>query len=245
MNVSNDFLQYWMGAYARANQATTAAAVGALTIAGQGSFTDAFKLTGQSFLGRFTLTSAQLSETGFPHFADAKPTHVVQATSNVVGVSTNRTVLWGFGLENIDDRAARAKLIGQGLKSLGVDPYMSTRAAAGPARPATLSLTLGTPASFGAFTPALAKTYTASTTANVISTAGDATLTSSDPGHLMNGTFALPQPLQVSFSKSAWTGPTSNESVTIDFEQDIAATDPLRTGSYLKTLTFTLSTTNP
>ena len=35
VNVSNDFLQYWMGAYARANQATTAAAVGALTIAGQ------------------------------------------------------------------------------------------------------------------------------------------------------------------------------------------------------------------
>src|SRR3954447_23925067 len=30
VNVSDDFLQYWMGAYSRANQATTAAAVGAL-----------------------------------------------------------------------------------------------------------------------------------------------------------------------------------------------------------------------
>ena len=245
MNVSNDFLQYWMGAYARANQATTAAAVGALTIAGQGSFTDAFKLTGQSFLGRFTLTSAQLSATGFPHFADAKATHLVQGTTNVVGVSTNRTVLWGFGLENIDDRAARAKLIGQGLKSLGVDPYTNAGGSGSGTVPATLSLTLGTPASFGAFTPALAKTYTASTTANVISTAGDAALTVSDPGHLMNGTFALPQPLQVSFSKSTWTGPTSNESVTINFKQDIGATDPLRSGTYSKTLTFTLSTTNP
>ena len=36
--------------------------------------------------------------------------------------------------------------------------------------PATLSLTLGAPASFGAFTPGVAREYTASTTANVIST---------------------------------------------------------------------------
>ena len=35
--------------------------------------------------------------------------------------------------------------------------------------PATLSLTLGAPASFGAFTPGVEKTYEASTTANVIS----------------------------------------------------------------------------
>ena len=40
---------------------------------------------------------------------------------------------------------------------------------AGGTVPATLSLTLGTPASFGAFTPGVAKDYTASTTANVIS----------------------------------------------------------------------------
>ena len=67
--------------------------------------------------------------------------------------------------------------------------------------PATLALTLGAPATFGAFTPGVAKTYTASTTANVISTAGDATLSVADPsatatGHLVNGAFSLPQPLQ-------------------------------------------------
>ena len=56
--------------------------------------------------------------------------------------------------------------------------------------PATLSLTLGAPASFGAFTPGVAKDYTATTTANVISTAGDAALTVSDPGHLTNGAFS-------------------------------------------------------
>ena len=48
---------------------------------------------------------------------------------------------------------------------------------AGGTVPATLSLTLGAPATFGAFTPGVAKDYTASTTANVISTAGDAALT--------------------------------------------------------------------
>ena len=62
--------------------------------------------------------------------------------------------------------------------------------------PATLALTLGAPASFGSFTPGVAKDYTASTTATVISTAGDAALTVSDPGHLINGAFALPSPLR-------------------------------------------------
>jgi hypothetical protein len=111
--------------------------------------------------------------------------------------------------------------------------------------PATLSLTLGANASFGAFTPGLDKDYTASTAATVTSTAADATLTVSDPGHLTNGTFTLPSPLEVTFSKSSWTNPVANDPVTIAFKQHIGANDALRTGSYSKTLTFTLSTTNP
>ena len=83
------------------------------------------------------------------------------------------------------------------------------------------------------------------TTANVISSAGDATLSVSDPGHLMNGTFALPSPLEVAFSKSTWDAPVANDPVTISFTQHIGAADALRTGNYSKTLTFTLSTTNP
>ena len=79
--------------------------------------------------------------------------------------------------------------------------------------PPTLSLALGAPASFGPFTPGVAKDYTASTTATVTSTAGDATLTSSDPGHLANGSFTLPSPLQVAFSKSTWNAPVSNDAV--------------------------------
>jgi hypothetical protein len=129
--------------------------------------------------------------------------------------------------------------------------------------PATLSLTLGAPASFGAFTPGVAHDYLASTTATVTSTAGDATLSVSDPsttapGHLVNGAFALPQPLQAHIAPGAfgtvgdtpltllsYAGPVSDDPETIELEQPIAATDALRTGSYTKTLTFTLSTTNP
>jgi hypothetical protein len=106
-------------------------------------------------------------------------------------------------------------------------------------------LVLGAPASFGAFKPGVTDDYSASTTATVISTAGDAALTVSDPGHLMNGTFALPSPLVVMFSKAAWTGPVSNDVVTIAFKQHVAASDALRTGAYAKTLTYTLSTTTP
>jgi X-Pro dipeptidyl-peptidase len=111
--------------------------------------------------------------------------------------------------------------------------------------PTTLSLALGAPASFGAFTPGVDKEYTAKTDATVLSTAGDATLSVSDPGRLANGAFTLPEPLQVTFSKSSWTGPTSNEKVDVNFKQLVKKTDPLRTGSYSKTLTFTLSTTTP
>jgi enterochelin esterase-like enzyme len=111
--------------------------------------------------------------------------------------------------------------------------------------PATLSLTLGAPVTFGAFTPGVAKDYTASTRANVTSTAGDAALSVSDLGHLANGAFTLPEPLQVSFSKAAWSAPVSNDPVTIGFAQHINANDALRTGAYSRTLTFTLSTTTP
>ncbi len=141
---------------------------------------------------------------------------------------------------------------------------------AGGTVPATLSLTLGTPAAFGAFTPGVMRTYEASTSANVISTAGDALLSVADPssthtGHLVNGAFFLPQPLQARARNAAntgtaynnvgssasplnlltWGGPVSNDAVTLGFSQLVNATDALRTGSYSKTLTYTLSTTAP
>jgi alkaline phosphatase len=132
---------------------------------------------------------------------------------------------------------------------------------------ATLGLSLGTPATFGAFQPGVAKDYTARAGATVTSTAGDATLTVADasataPGRLTNGSFALAQPLKAKAVSPVGTGsafapitgatpllaygaPVSNDAVTLDFSQTIGADEPLRTGAYNKTLTFTLSTTNP
>jgi predicted acyl esterase len=131
--------------------------------------------------------------------------------------------------------------------------------------PATLSLTLGSAPSFGAFTAGMARDYTASTTANVISTAGDATLSVADPGlthtgKLVNGAYTLAQPLHANAKSGAfapvggsadpttlltYSAPISNDAVTLAFRQTIGANEPLRTGTYSKTLTFTLSTTQP
>ena len=114
-------------------------------------------------------------------------------------------------------------------------------------------------------TPGVAQDYTTSTTATVISTAGDAALTVADPsptntGHLVNCAYALPQALQANANGGAfapiggsaspttvltYAGPASNDVVTLGFKQVIGATDALRTGTYSKGMTFTLSTTAP
>jgi len=109
----------------------------------------------------------------------------------------------------------------------------------------TLSLTLGGAVSLGSFVPGVARTYTGSTTASVVSSAADALLTVSGPTHLSNGSSTLPQPLQVSGLPKAYMAPIANDPVTIGFAQAIGANDALRTGSYAATLTFTLSTDAP
>ena len=108
-------------------------------------------------------------------------------------------------------------------------------------------------------------TYDARTTANVISTAGDATLTVADPSahepgppgqrqrsrcrsrsrpgqhrHVRRG-----RRLAARRAARRTAAPVSNDAVTIGFKQAIGANDALRTGHLRKTLTFTLSTTNP
>jgi X-Pro dipeptidyl-peptidase len=123
-----------------------------------------------------------------------------------------------------------------------IAPVTATGAVGGTV-PATLGLTVGT-ATFPPFVAGAANEYSATTTATVTSSAGDAAL-SVNGGYLANGAFSLPEPLQVQLAETAWTGPTSNEAVPVTFTQRIKATDPLRTGTYSRTLTFTLSTTDP
>ena len=136
--------------------------------------------------------------------------------------------------------------------------------------PATLSVALGGPATFAPFVPGVARAYDATLSANVISSAGSATLSVSDPsatatGRLVNGAFSLPSPLQVRATSAGGTGgalanvggsasptalldyanPVANDVATVAFRQAIGAADALRTGTYGKTLTLTLSTTQP
>ena len=117
--------------------------------------------------------------------------------------------------------------------------------------PGDLSLTLGTPAAFGAFTPGVTRDYNASTAATVLSTAGNASLSVADPsstatGHLVNGAFSLPSALQANATSAAGTGgaladvggianptrlltyegPVTNDPVTVNFRH--ASTPPTR-----------------
>ena len=63
------------------------------------------------------------------------------------------------------------------------------------------------------------------------------------PGRLVNGTFALASPLGGLGVVKTYAAPVSNDVVTVTFSQAISSTEPLRTGTYSKALTFTLSTT--
>jgi len=160
----------------------------------------------------------------------------------------------GKDLGGVRVESPAAKFVPAGYK-LAREYATETTGTVGAPVPATLSLTMGAAASLGTFQPGVATTYTGSTTATVISTAGDAALTVADPssfatGRLVNGTFSLTQPLLVAGAPlpatiKTYIGPVSNDVVTVGYSQAIGANEPLRSGSYGKTLTFTLSTTNP
>jgi uncharacterized repeat protein (TIGR01451 family) len=155
----------------------------------------------------------------------------VSATAALVLTNTPKYVAHGQGWANIDPDPISV--------GVGADGDVSGTV------PATLSLTLGPAASFGAFTPGAAKEYTASTTATVTSTAGEAALSVSGPDHLANGAFSLASPLSFTGVPRTWSAPVSNDTFTLAFGQHIDANEPLRTGTYSTTLTFTLSTTSP
>ena len=126
--------------------------------------------------------------------------------------------------------------------------------------PATLAVTLA-PVSFGNFQPGVARDYLASTTATVTSSAGNAALIVQDTSpfytnHLVNGSFALSQECCRSRTTTATTRRCRRASGSgavrpparrcrWRLKQSITASEPLRTGSYTKSLLFTLSTTEP
>lgn len=132
--------------------------------------------------------------------------------------------------------------------------------------PPTLGLTISsTSSSFGTFEPGVAADYTTSVALGVTHSTGLAALTVQDPspvatGHLVNGELALVSSLLARAGSSpfapvgssasplalqAFGAPVANEPVAVTFKQPIADTEPLRTGSYAKTVLFTLSSTTP
>jgi hypothetical protein len=132
-------------------------------------------------------------------------------------------------------------------------------------QPATLgSFTAGTA---GNYTTTVALTISTGVPTATLSASDRSTL---DTGHLVNtsasgGPYELAQGLQASASDAAGTtgsgvfsdlsvtnpatllsysAPAMSDAVTVTFKQPIGAGDPLRTGSYSKTITLTLSTTS-
>ncbi len=201
-------------------------------------------------------------------------------TGNMISsadVDCDSVTMWGvvndFGaasnLVTIDTLTGVITNKGTSVKGLDAIAWAGCRqTSVGGTVPATLSLSIGGTATFGAFAAGVGKDYDASVPANVITTAGDAALSVADPssnspGHLVNGTFSLPAALQAKATNAghptsafgpvsgsplnllAYNNPASNDTVTLAFRQTIGANDALRTGTYSKTLTFTLSTTTP
>jgi hypothetical protein len=130
----------------------------------------------------------------------------------------------------------------------------------------TLGLTVSSPtSSLGTFVPGVAADYTSSVAIGVTSSTADASLSIQDPStfhtsHLVNGTFALASPLQAKAGSGTFAAigsaasplllqtfavPGVDVPTTVTFKQSIAATEPLRTGTYAKTVLFTLSTNSP
>jgi plastocyanin len=128
--------------------------------------------------------------------------------------------------------------------------------------PLVMALEFTGTANLGPLLPGVAKDYTASLAAKVTSSSQTTALSVVDtnttaPGHLVNGTVALPQALQVAAGGpfgpisatprllKTWTDGVANEPVSIDIKQPISATDKLIVGHYNKRITFTLSATTP
>jgi hypothetical protein len=110
--------------------------------------------------------------------------------------------------------------------------------------PGTLSLTLGGPATFGAFVPGVQREYTANTFLTATSSLHASELTV-ELGHMANGPMSLPEPLRADLSQSRWSGPIAEERVDVTFRQLVKATDRLLEGTYAQRVRFTLSAITP
>ncbi len=137
VQVSNDFMQYWMGAYSRANLATTASAVSALTITGAAPFTGSFSLTNQSFLGRFGVDLG--ARCRWRSSRSSSPRRRSRRRHERRGRVDRPDAAAGASAWRTSPRATtRADVLKQGLNYLGVTAYTNTTGGARATVPATL-----------------------------------------------------------------------------------------------------------
>lgn len=138
--------------------------------------------------------------------------------------------------------------------------------------PSEMGLSLPGTLNFGAFVPGIAKSYEQNIAASITTNTPDTTLSVFDPattntGRLVNGTRALTTPLTIKFASGtgatglaggpvggtaaptpllSYASPSNTaRTATLFFQQKVAANETLQSGSYGKTLVFTMSTTTP
>lgn len=114
---TNDFSQYYLGAYGRTSTAGATAFTGAGALLGASGPLGEVPGNPLDQAGTYTVTSSVLPPDLFPYFAGAAAGTYGTGTG-AAAVTTKDTVLLGFGLEQITDAERRAALLGKALRAL-------------------------------------------------------------------------------------------------------------------------------
>lgn len=114
---TNDFSQYYLGAYGRTSTATATAFTGAGALLGAAGPLGAVPGNPLDQAGTYTVTSSVLAPDLFPRFTSAAA-GTYDTGTGAAAVTTKDTVLLGFGLEQLTDAQRRAELLGKALRAL-------------------------------------------------------------------------------------------------------------------------------
>lgn len=114
---TNDFSQYYLGAYGRTSTAGATGFTGTGVLLGASGPLGAAPGNPLDQAGTYTVTSTVLAPDLFPRFTSAAA-GAYDTGTGAAAVTTKDTVLLGFGLEQIPDAERRAALLGKALRAL-------------------------------------------------------------------------------------------------------------------------------